>query len=40
MEEILEPWIHYISLKSGLSDVEEKMKWIEDNDQEAQKIAE
>lgn len=40
MEEVLEPWIHYIPLKSDLSDVEEKMKWIEDNDQEAQKIAE
>jgi len=40
MEEILEPWIHYIPLKSDLSDVEEKMQWIEENDQEAQQIAE
>lgn len=40
MEEILEPWVHYVPLKSDLSDVEEKMKWIEENDQEAQKIAE
>jgi len=40
MEELLEPWIHYIPLKRDLSDIQEKMKWIEENDQEAQKIAE
>ena len=41
MEEWLQPWKHYIPLeKSDLSDLEEKVKWIEDNDHEARLIAE
>jgi Glycosyl transferase family 90 len=39
MEELLEPWMHYIPLNEDLSDVEEKMQWIIDNDDEAAKIA-
>jgi len=39
MEELLEPWVHYIPLAEDLSDVEEKMKWVLDHDQEAQAIA-
>mmetsp|Transcript_49848 Transcript_49848/g.143475 ORF Transcript_49848/g.143475 Transcript_49848/m.143475 type:complete len:461 (-) Transcript_49848:221-1603(-) len=40
MEELLEPWVHYIPLDEMASDVEEKMQWIIDNDAEAQKISE
>ena len=39
MEELLEPWVHYIPLNDELSDVEEKMQWVLDNDKEAQLIA-
>ena len=39
MEEALEPWVHYVPLNDDLSDVEEKMQWIIDNDEEAQRIA-
>lgn len=40
MEELLEPWIHYIPLSDDLHDVEEKMQWVVDNDELAQRIAE
>jgi hypothetical protein len=39
MEELLEPWVHYIPLDEELSDVEEKMQWVLDNDKQAQLIA-
>ena len=39
MEELLEPWVHYVPLKSDLSDVEEKMKWIIEHDKTARRIA-
>jgi len=39
MEELLEPWVHYIPLADDLSDVQEKMQWVIDNDEEAQRIA-
>jgi hypothetical protein len=39
MEELLEPWVHYIPLNDDLSDVEEQMQWILDHDHEAQQIA-
>ena len=39
MEELLEPWVHYVPLNDDLSDVEEKMQWIIDHDDEAQQIA-
>jgi Glycosyl transferase family 90 len=39
MEELLEPWVHYVPLADDLSDVEEKMQWVIDNDEEAQRIA-
>ncbi|XP_072899756.1 protein O-glucosyltransferase 3 isoform X1 [Hemitrygon akajei] len=35
----LKPWIHYIPVKRDLSDLIEKIKWVKDNDAEAQKIA-
>jgi hypothetical protein len=40
MEELLEPWVHYIPLNEELSDVEEKMQWVLDHDDQAQQIAE
>lgn len=40
MEELLEPWVHYIPLSESLSDVEEKMQWVVDHDDDARKIAE
>ena len=39
MEELLQPWVHFVPLDDDLSDVEEKMQWILDHDEEAQKIA-
>ena len=39
MEELLEPWVHYIPLADDLSDAQEKMQWVIDNDEEAQRIA-
>ena len=39
MEELLEAWVHYVPLNEDLSDVEEKMQWILDNDEEAANIA-
>jgi hypothetical protein len=28
MEELLQPWVHYIPISDDLSDVEEKVQWI------------
>jgi len=39
MEELLEPWVHYIPINDALSDVEEKVKWIMDHPEQAQRIA-
>jgi len=40
MEEWLEPWTHYIPIHRNLTNVEEMVQWIKDNDKEARKIAE
>jgi len=40
MEELLEPWVHYIPLNEDGSNAEEMLKWIGDHDREANKIAE
>jgi len=40
MEELLQPWVHYVPLNDFATDVEEKMQWIVDNDEEAQRISE
>jgi len=40
MEELLEPWVHYIPLDDFATNVEERMQWVVDNDQEAQLISE
>jgi hypothetical protein len=39
MEDVLEPWVHYIPLNQDLADVEEKMQWVIDNDEKARMIA-
>jgi hypothetical protein len=39
MEELLVPWVHYIPLNEDVSDVEEKVQWMIDHDEEAEKIA-
>lgn len=39
MEELLEPWVHYIPLADDLSDVEERVQWVLDHDEKAQQIA-
>jgi len=40
MEELLEPFVHYVPMAEDGSDAEEKIQWILDNDMEAQRIAE
>jgi hypothetical protein len=39
MEELLEPYVHYVPLRDDLSDVETQMKWIVEHDREAKEIA-
>jgi Glycosyl transferase family 90 len=38
MEELLEPWVHYVPIGEDLSDVEEKIQWVLDHDLEAFEI--
>jgi len=40
MEELLEPWVHYIPINDDASDVEEKLKWMFSHDDEARQISE
>jgi len=40
MEEFLQPWVHYIPLNANLTNVEEMVQWMRDNDQKAHRIAE
>jgi hypothetical protein len=39
MEELLEPWVHYIPLHKNLSDVEDKVRWMIEHDAESQRIS-
>lgn len=39
MEELLEPWVHYIPLDLDLTDIVEKVQWMLDHDEEARQIA-
>lgn len=39
MEELLEPWVHYIPINRDLSDVEEKVLWMLNHQSEAQRIS-
>jgi hypothetical protein len=40
MEELLQPWVHYIPLKNDASDLEQKMQWVLDHDDKAKRISE
>jgi Glycosyl transferase family 90 len=40
MEELLEPWVHYIPMADDGSDAEEMVRWMIDNDEKAKQIAE
>jgi hypothetical protein len=40
MEELLQPFVHYVPMAEDGSDAEEKVQWILENDMEAQRIAE
>jgi hypothetical protein len=40
MEELLEPWVHYIPIDKDLTDIEEKTQWILNNDAAARRISE
>jgi hypothetical protein len=40
MEELLEPWIHYIPMLSNGTNAETMVQWVLDNDKEARRIAE
>uniref|UniRef100_A0A7S0B2S3 Glycosyl transferase CAP10 domain-containing protein n=1 Tax=Minutocellus polymorphus TaxID=265543 RepID=A0A7S0B2S3_9STRA len=40
MEELLEPFVHYVPLAENGSNAEEMVRWILDNDEKAQRIAE
>ena len=40
MEELLEPWVHYVPLDDFATNVEERMQWVVDHDEEAQRISE
>jgi hypothetical protein len=33
------PWVHYVPVKSDMSDLVEKVKWLKENDEEAFQIA-
>lgn len=39
MEELLEPWIHYIPIESDFSDLEEKVAWMIHHDAESRRIS-
>jgi hypothetical protein len=39
MEELLQPWVHYIPLQPDLTNVETQMQWINDHDDQARRIA-
>ena len=38
-KKLLQPYIHYIPIKSDLSDLLEKIKWCIDNDEKCKEIA-
>jgi len=40
MEEILEPWVHYIPMREDGSDAEQMIEWVANNDEQARRIAE
>jgi hypothetical protein len=39
MEELLEPWVHYVPVFSNLSNVDDMLRWVDENDAAAEQIA-
>ena len=39
MEELLQPWVHYIPLDPSFDNIESRMQWVLDHDAEAEQIA-
>lgn len=39
MEELLQPWVHYVPLYTNLTNVEEQVQWVLDHEKEAQQIS-
>ena len=39
MEELLQPWVHFVPLNDDITDVEDKMQWILDHEENALKIS-
>ena len=39
MEELLQPYVHYVPIKPDMSDVDAQVRWIVDNDKLAHRIA-
>lgn len=39
MEELLEPWVHYVPIANDFEDVNEQLEWVIQNDQAARQIA-
>jgi hypothetical protein len=40
MEELLQPWVHYVPLKEDASDAERMMQWVLNHDDQAKRISE
>ena len=40
MEELLEPWVHYVPIYANLSNLEEMIQWVGNNDDFARRISE
>ena len=40
MEELLEPWVHYVPIHTNLSNLEEMIRWVGNNDDFARRISE
>ena len=39
LEELLEPWVHYIPLNEELDDIDEKVQWMLNHPEESKRIA-
>lgn len=39
MEELLEPWVHYVPIDPSFNNTESRMPWVQDHDEEAEKVA-
>jgi Glycosyl transferase family 90 len=39
MEELLEPWVHYIPLNENISDLDDKVQWMLNHPEESKRIS-